>query len=138
MTAKEKDDEERRFGYTPKECKEFMHLVNAQFGFARVGLLLDVGHARNNAPFSGSHPIGAWYGEVGQHTLAYHIHQVEMNDTKMENHMPIRGLYGPLISYCGFAYCWNRGILNRAPVFLEIRGGKDMYSISVDFFQGRS
>lgn len=136
MTADDRVDEERRYGYTPSECKEVMELINEQLGKERVGLLLDVGHARNNAPFSGPYPVGTWYGEVGKYTIAYHVHQVEMHGDKMENHVPIKGMYGPLISYNGFAYAWNHGILNRAPMFLEIRGGQKNYCISVELFSG--
>lgn len=135
MTASEKDDSQRRFGYTPDECLQFMNMINAAFGYERAGLLLDVGHARNNAPYSEHYPIGAWYGEVGKYTVAYHIHQVTMGDNGMENHMPIKSLYGPLISYCGFAHCWNNNKINQKPLFLEIRGGVSLYSQSVEYFK---
>jgi len=135
MTAKEQPDSQRRFGYTPSECVQFIKMINAAFGFDRVGSLLDVGHARNNAPYSSIYPLGVWYSEVGRHTVAYHIHQIEMEGTHMENHMPVKSLFGPLISYCGFAYCWNKNIINRKPLFLEIRGGMEQYYLSVEFLK---
>lgn len=135
MTANEGDNEDRRFGYIPQECIEFMNKINSVFGFERVGLLLDVGHARNNAPYSEKYPVGAWYGEVGKYTVAYHIHQITKQENKMENHTPITSLCGALISYCGFSYCWNNNKINRRPMFLEIRGGYDEYIKSVKLFK---
>ena len=131
MTEKEKDDLERRFGYTPDECIDFMNMINENFGFERVGVLLDIGHARNNAPFSEQYPVGVWYNKVGKYAVGYHIHQVEISDSGMENHVPIKSFYGPLISYCGFAHCWNNNKINQRPLFLEIRGGYEKYSVSV-------
>lgn len=138
MTASEKDDENRRFGYVPHECIGFMNKINTIYGYERVGLLLDVGHARNNAPYSERYPIGAWYVEVGKYVVAYHIHQVTKGDLGMENHMPIKSLYGPLISYCGFAHNWNSDKINQKPMFLEIRGGMEQYKKSVEFFKDKT
>ena len=141
MTKGEKDNCERRYGYLPSECLEFVDAVNKEFGSQRVGVHLDVGHARNNIPYSGPYPIGAWYSLVGKHTVAYHIHQVEhalpvlIDDKAMENHLPIKSVYGPLISYCGFFHSWNTGRINKGPVFLEIRGGQEKYAISVEYFK---
>lgn len=141
MTEGEGDNDDRRYGYLPDECLEFMNAVNNEFGFKRAGVHFDVGHARNNIPFSGPYPIGAWYSLVGKYTVAYHIHQVEhamdvlIDDKKMENHLPIKSIYGPLISYCGFFHSWNTGKINKGPVFLEIRGGREKYSLSVEYFK---
>ena len=141
MTKTESDNDQRRFGYLPEECLEFMHAVNKEIGYERTGVHLDVGHARNNIPYSGPYPIGAWYALVGKYTVAYHIHQVEhafsvlIDDKSMNNHLPIKSIYGPLVSYCGFLHCWNTGKINKGPVFLEIRGGKEKYSVSVEYFK---
>lgn len=141
MTEGESDNDNRRYGYLPHECLEFVNAVNKEFGYKRTGVHFDVGHARNNIPFSGPYPIGAWYSLVGKHTVAYHIHQVEhamdvlIDDKKMENHLPIKSIYGPLISYCGFFHSWNTGRINKGPVFLEIRGGREKYSLSVEYFK---
>lgn len=128
MTPGESDDDGRRFGYTPSECLAWMRAMQAGLPDRFVGMLLDVGHARNNAPFSQQYPLGAWYSLTGKYAAAYHIHQVVQNGAgEMENHMPITGVYGPLISYCGFAHAWNKGQLAHRPMFLEIRGGQDQY-----------
>lgn len=127
MTEKERPDGNRRFGYTPVECLAYMEEVNGVFGAPRAGILLDVGHARNNAPYSQKYPLGAWYSMVGEYTVAYHIHQVVQRDGRMENHMPLTDVYGPLISFCGFAHAWNQGLLAHKPLFLEIRGGREQY-----------
>lgn len=128
MTPGERVDDTRRFGYTPPECLDWMRAVRDMLPGRPLGTLLDVGHARNNAPFSQKYPLGAWYSLTGVYPVAYHIHQVTQTaDGKMENHMPITDVYGPLISYCGFAHAWNRGQLARRPLFLEIRGGQEQY-----------
>jgi len=134
MTKADTPDNHRRYGYTPYECLEFISCINAVLGNDRVGALLDVGHARNNAPFSQKYNLGAWYSIIGKKTVAYHIHQVILTEKDMENHCKIDNLYGPLISYVGFFSCWNNGILNKAPIFLEIRGGKKEYIPTIKTF----
>lgn len=134
MTGAEQPDETRRYGYIPWECLEICEDINRIFGFERAGLLLDVGHARNNPPFSQRYGLGSWYEVIGRKTEAYHIHQVSMLSEGMENHTAINSLYGPLISYCGFFHCWNQGRINHKPLFLEIRGGRKNYLPSLKTF----
>lgn len=134
MTASEKADEHRRFGYTPPECTGFVDDINAVFGYERVGILLDVGHARNNSPYSQRYSLGEWYAQVGSATVGYHIHQVVIENGKFENHTAVKSLVDPLISFCGLAYCWNNGLVNKKPLFLEIRGGRSAYEPSVKCF----
>ncbi|MBR0143360.1 MAG: TIM barrel protein [Clostridia bacterium] len=134
MTTQEKDDGARRFGYTPSECLAFSDEVNARFGRERAGLVLDVGHARYNASLASVYPIGDWYAAVGKRIRAYHLHQVILLENGMHNHFPVDSVYGPLISYCGFSWCWNHGILAKRPAFLEIRGD---YRTSYAVFTGR-
>lgn len=120
MTGKEKPDENRRYGYVPEEVLRFVSILR-EHTWHPVGAHLDVGHARNNAPYSQKYPIGSWYRLVGKQVNGYHIHQVIMTEHGMENHMPIDRWYGSLISYASFFREWCDGVLNKAPVFLEIR-----------------
>ena len=60
MTASDTPDENRRYGYLPEECLEFMHLLAGKCKH-KVGVNFDVGHARNNVPFSQKYQIGAWF-----------------------------------------------------------------------------
>lgn len=120
MTPSEKPDENRRYGYVPEEVLRFISILR-EHTLHPVGSHLDVGHARNNAPYSQKYPIGSWYRLVGKQVNGYHIHQVIMTEHGMENHMPIDRWYGSLISYASFFREWCDGVLNKAPVFLEIR-----------------
>ncbi len=134
MTKKDTTDNKRRFGYTPQECLYFIDKLNHLFGFERVGIVLDIGHARNNAPYSGKYPLSVWYTEIGGKIVSYHIHQVILENGAMDNHKEVTSLYGPLISYCGLIHLWNESRINRCPFFLEIRGGKDKYIRSLETF----
>ena len=120
MTEKDQPDESRRFGYVPEEVLRFTQILKEHTTHS-VGVHLDVGHARNNAPFSQHYPISSWYRIVGTEVNGYHIHQVILTEHGMENHMPITDWYGHLISYGSFFREWMDGTLRKAPVFLEIR-----------------
>ena len=134
MTDSERPDLNRRYGYCPEECIALVEDINKEFGYERVGILLDVGHARNNAPYSQKYNLSSWYAIVGKKTVGYHIHQVLLKLNGMENHTAITNVFGPLISYCSFSYVWNHGEINRKPVFLEIRGGAEKYIPSIKSF----
>ncbi len=121
MTSSEKDDMNRRFGYIPDEVIEFMNVLS-NFTDRKVGINFDVGHARNNSPFSQKYNIGAWYKEVGKYCVGYHIHQVTLENGKFYNHMPIEHIYGKLISYASLLKCWSLDMINKAPIICEIRG----------------
>lgn len=132
MGSNDKDDEKRGFGFVPEECLEFVADINGRFGYERVGVLLDVGHARNNAPFSQKYTNSVWYAMEGKQIVAYHVHQVIAVGDELKNHTAITNVYGPTISYCSFSDCWNSGMINRRPVFLEIRGGTEQYLLSLE------
>ncbi len=119
MTAKD-TPERRRFGYLPDECLRFMRILRAHTA-KKTGIHLDVGHARNNAPFQQRYTLSAWYAETGAEIVGYHIHQVKIAGGKLENHLPIDDWYGKYISYAGFFRAWETGMLAKAPVILEIR-----------------
>ena len=124
VTAKDREDwPNRRFGYTPDECEKQMALLKEIPGL-NVGFHLDIGHARNNAPFSTQFPVGAWYETMGAEVNGMHLHQVEKGpDGSFLNHRPVMGLYEPLVSLSSLVIARRRGILPRAPMFLEIRDG---------------
>ena len=122
MNSRDRDGPDRRYGYLPEECLAFSDEVNSLFGGERTGITLDVGHARNNRPYSARVPVGDWYPAVGKRIREYHLHQVSLTEKGMEDHKPLESVYGPMISYVGFSWCWNHGILSHKPAFLEIRG----------------
>ena len=121
MREGEPADERRRFGYRPDECAAWMEALRERLPENRVGCLLDVGHARNNAPFSAEYPLGTWYAMVGGEAVGYHLHQVRLEAGAFRNHQPIEDIYGPLISFSSFLWAWDQGQLHAAPLILELR-----------------
>ena len=130
MTKGETPDGSHRFGYTPAECKAFAEFCRPLTGHT-LGFNIDIGHARNNAPFSEKYTLGAWYAELGKSAVSYHIHQVINTPAGFENHMPFTEPYGALISLASFFKSIESGILNPAPAILEIRGAGE-YRKSID------
>lgn len=120
MTAADTPDENRRFGYTPEEVLDFMRCLD-KFCRHKVGINFDIGHARNNAPFSQKYQISSWYALIGKYIVGYHMHQVTVKDGKFHNHMPITEIYGKLISLASFFDCWTMGQINKVPVVFEMR-----------------
>lgn len=130
MTEHENPDEKRRFGYIPEECRLWRDALSSASGKS-CGLHLDIGHARNNRPYSEKYCLGAWYAEIGREIVGYHLHQIDRRGDKWENHTPIDGWFGPLISYAGFLDAWSCGQLAKAPLFLEIRTPRG-YEVTVN------
>lgn len=134
MKDGETDNGDRNFGYAPHEVAAWIDAINEKVGKpGRVGHLLDVGHARNNGILASRYPVGRWYELMGNRTVAYHIHQSVRVDDKLKNHHPLTDWFGPMISYASFLYAWETGMLNHAPVFLEVRGC-DNFEKSVNAF----
>lgn len=131
-SAKEKDDEERFFGYTPQEILGFVDALNEKFGFERVGVVFDIGHARNNGPHGMRNTIGVWEKMVGRRTTAYHIHQVSRKDEGMANHTAISNWAGaPYICFTTFLWAWQSNTVNHRPMFMEMRH-QDNCKITLD------
>jgi len=120
MTAEDTPDDNRRFGYIPGECILFMQTLAAKCRH-KVGINFDIGHARNNVPYSRTYQISTWLSQLGKYIVGYHIHQVELKDGIFENHMPITDIYGQLISFASFFKCWAEERINKAPVIFEMR-----------------
>lgn len=115
----------RPYGCTPMELMGWRHALEERLGRDSCALRLDVGHARNNIPVSKEYPIGRWYAAAGPLSKAYHLHQTILGENgKMHNHHPITGLHDGLIAFDGFLWAWHAGILNHAPIILEIREGE--------------
>ena len=125
-------DENRPFALIPEEQLLWVDAINEALGRpGRVGCLLDTGHARNNGALAKFYPLSRWYAAIGPRAVAYHIHQsVKQEDGGLKNHKPIEDWLGSMISYCGFFDAWERGILNHAPIFLEVKGWRN-HEISI-------
>ncbi len=125
MTPGEKPDENRGYGYTTAEClswiKDLRSLVSKP---ELAGYHFDIGHARNNAPYSSLEPVSSWLAAMGPDFNGMHLHQIRLNpDGSMENHTPLLELYQPLISLASLFLAWHNGSIRHSPMFLEIRGG---------------
>ena len=120
ITETENADDTRRFGYTPEECIEFMKALDSTCNH-KVGINFDIGHARNNVPFSQKYQISTWLSQIGKYAVGYHIHQVTLSDGKFNNHMPITHIYGKLINFASFFKYWTLNKINKAPIIFEMR-----------------
>ena len=135
MTEGEKNDRNRYFGCSPEEVLSWIDAINERLGKkGRVGHTLDVGHARNNGIIASTDPISRWYEKMGNRTVAYHIHQTVKEGKGLKNHCPINDWFGPMISYVSFLYAWDVGMIDRVPVFLEVKGAEN-YDVSVKAFE---
>ena len=121
MNPGDTDDGSRGFGYRPAECLEWVKNLRKASGYDHIGIHLDIGHARNNHPYSQRCSVGGWYARIGKEIVGYHLHQVVLTNDGMKNHHPIMDVYGPLISLSSFFWGWKTGGLCHAPMFLEIR-----------------
>lgn len=132
MTAKEKANDSRRFGYIPEECIKFMEVL-AKSCRHKVGINFDIGHARNNAPYSKKYQIGTWLSLIGKHIVGYHIHQANYQAGIFENHMPIKDIYDYPISCATFFKCWATGRVNKAPIIFQMKP-ENAYHITLKTF----
>ena len=124
-------DETRGFAYIPSEVSSWIDAINeAVDKNGRVGHILDVGHARANGLLSRNYPISRWYETMGKKTVGYHIHQVAGGNG---NHKSLEKWLGPVINYSSFFYCWEKKMLNHAPIFLEVKGWEN-YQKSIGAF----
>ena len=129
MSARDHKSGDRGFGYTPEECREWIEVMRAVAGTPRIGLQLDIGHVRNNAPYSSLYTLSQWYASMGREVVGFHLHQIRVEeDGSYTNHAALSGLFGKLISLSSLFMAWRAGQLNHAPMFLEIREGSSFES----------
>ena len=118
------DRASREFGTEIGECLAWIDAVAGSFdGAGRVGAHFDVGHARNNGELGNLQPIGDWYARIGSRITGYHIHQVRPHEEtgKLTNHRDIKDIYDRTVSYAGFLHAWSKRLINREPLFIEVR-----------------
>ncbi len=133
MTEANRQNGTRPFGCIPSEIKDFCEAVRAKTS-RNVGINLDLGHARNNAPYSVENTLSVWYAQLGKMCVGYHVHQVNEHEGMFENHTPITEHYGRLISLASFYKNMSKGVLNNAPIIFEVKidGGA---AKTVEFFK---
>ena len=131
MNPGEKPDDERGFGYTPPECLDWINALREMSGSSKIGVHFDIGHARNNAPYSSLYNVSQWFAELGALITGYHLHQVELDaEGRFINHRPVTGMFGPLISFSSLFAAWSKRQINHAPMYLEIRNGCGLASLN--------
>lgn len=126
----ERNNPDRGFGYTIGECREWVLTLKKELGENAVGFHFDLGHARNNPPFSSMQPVSTWYAQMGEWINGCHLHQVTMLENgEMDNHNPITAPFEPLISLASLFLAWRTGRIGHVPLILEIRhgGGPDSW-----------
>ena len=133
MTKQDEANDNRRFGYTPEETLLFMQKVKEKCQ-QTVGINFDIGHARNNAPYSQKYQISTWLSMLGQYIIGYHLHQVKEEGGVFENHTAIDDVYGRLISFASFFRCWSDKRISHAPAIFEMRT-KNAYPITLSTFE---
>ena len=111
-----------RFGCSPHEAVKWIDSFKEFSNYSRTGLHFDQGHARNNGILGRDFNISQWYAIAGHMITGYHLHQVSSTSDGMINHTEFISPYGKLIPLTSFFAAWHEKIINRAPVFLEIRG----------------
>lgn len=135
MNPGEQDNADRRFGYLPGEVKSWIRELQKEHPHPeKISFLLDVGHARNNPPYSSVYTMGMWYAMMGRMMDACHMHQVCNEGGVLKNHQPVTDIYGPLINFGGFLMAWEEGLIRPRTIFLEVRSLEN-YLISLDTWQ---
>ena len=111
-----------KFGCTGEECMKFINALRRKRPGHKIGLHLDIGHTRNNAPFSSTATLSDWYAEYGSEIVAMHIHQVSRNENgELKNHTGFNHFYGMLISLASLAMARKNGQIGTVPMILELR-----------------
>ena len=136
MTANDSADDSRRFGYTPFECIEWIEELRKICNTDKIGFHFDIGHARNNAPYSSQYPVSSWFAVCGKYINGYHLHQVKVGEKgKFLNHQPITEPYGALISYASLGMAWQMKQTSHAPMFIETSSDSDIsYNVLKNHF----
>jgi sugar phosphate isomerase/epimerase len=123
------DPKERKFGTEIGEYESWLDSAADRIGepAGRIGAHFDVGHARNNGALGNFQPLGDWYARIGKRITGYHIHQVRPHEEtgKLTNHRDIKSPYDRTISYAGFLHAWSNKLINRAPMFVEVRDAEE-------------
>lgn len=127
-------EEERYFGYLPEEILSFVEALNTPYGYERVGVVFDIGHARNNGPLFQRNVLSDWFEAVGRKTTAYHIHQSIPVPGHLQNHTAITNWEAaPSICFVSFIWAWQMNLINHCPMFMEMKT-KENCKISLEAF----
>ena len=121
-SAEERKNKRYKFGCVARECMAFINALREIHPDKKIGLHLDIGHARNNMPFSSRETLSDWYAECGREIVAMHIHQVSRSHgEELHNHTGFEDFYGMMISLASLAMARKSGQIGEVPMILELR-----------------
>ena len=131
-------DEQRNYGCTIKECSEWITHLRSVSGSDLIGFHLDIGHARNNVPFSQYEYVSDYFGVPALPIKGCHFHQIcKLAENNFKNHILLESFYGKIIPLSSYFLARRAGIVPLdMPVILEINvpgGGLHCYR---KFLQG--
>ena len=130
-TPEARSDDTRNFGCNIAECRYWIELLREKYHTDKIGFHCDIGHARNNAPFSSVENLSDYYCEMGKIINGWHFHQVvQQSDGSFKNHRDLTGFFTKLITLGGFLMAHRIGQFGDAPIFLEVttpNGGINSY-----------
>lgn len=131
-------DKERNYGCTIKECSEWITHLRRVSGSSLIGFHLDIGHARNNVPFSQYEYVSDYFNVPALPIKGCHFHQIcKLAENKFKNHILLDNFYGKIIPLSSYFLARRAGIVPLdMPVILEINvpgGGLHCYK---KFMQG--
>ena len=115
-------EDERNYGCTIEECASWIEHLKNVTSYANIGFHCDIGHARNNVPFSISEYMSDYYAEERLPFKGFHFHQiVKIEEYHFKNHFPLLGFYDKVISLSGYFLARKNALIPAdAPVILEI------------------
>ena len=115
-------DDQRNFGCTIKECSEWISHLRARTGSDIVGFHLDIGHARNNVPFSRDEYVSDYFGVPDLPLKGCHFHQIcKLEENRFKNHLLLEDFYGKIIPLSGCFLARRAGLIPpETPIILEI------------------
>lgn len=87
---------------------------------ARIGVILDCGHAFRDPLVSKDHGLGDWIARLAPILQLIHIHQVTLTNGHLSNHHAILDRYGPRINFAGLLPIIQELVPRQVPLLLEI------------------
>ncbi|MBO5760515.1 MAG: metallophosphoesterase [Lentisphaeria bacterium] len=116
------DDSQRNYGCTINECASWIEHLKNVTKYADIGFHCDIGHARNNVPFSIHEYMSDYYASDRLPFKGFHFHQiVKIEENHFKNHFPLTGFYDKVIALSGYFLARKNALLPQdAPVILEI------------------
>ena len=115
-------DDQRNYGCTIRECAEWIAHLRGRTGYDGIGFHLDIGHARNNVPFSQYEYVSDYFNVPDLPLKGCHFHQIcKLAENHFKNHLPLDDFYGKIIPLSSYFLARRAGLVPLdMPVILEI------------------